>query len=264
MVKWDPAQYLSRADERGRPFLDLVDRIGAGHPRRVVDLGCGPGNQTALLTERWPDATILGIDSSVDMIALATSSTEAAASSGRLSFAVGDIASWQPDDETDVVISNAALQWVPTHRELITAWAAALPSGAWMAFQVPSNLDAPAYRRMRQLGESPRWSARLSGKVLRDFDRVDDAVGYATLLLDCGWVPDVWETTYAHLLTGDDAVLDWVRGTALRPVLAELSPTEATEFESEYAEMLRASYPARSEGTLFPFRRVFCVAHKPC
>ena len=260
-MKWDPAQYLSRADERGRPFLELVDRIGADRPRRVVDLGCGPGNQTSTLTERWPDAEIVGIDSSAEMVDLAKA-TESAGSR-LLTFELGDIEDWQPDARTDVVLSNAALQWVPTHRELIRSWAAALPSGGWLGFQVPGNLGAPAYRRLRELGASVRWAGALRDGVLRQFDRVDKPVGYATLLLDCGWIPDAWETTYVHLLSGADPVLDWVRGTALRPVLAALPPRRAEEFEAEYAAMLRQEYPTRPEGTLFPFRRIFCVARKP-
>ena len=138
-----------------------------------------------------------------------------------------------------------------------------MPSGGWLGFQVPGNLGAPAYRRLRELGASVRWAGALRDGVLRQFDRVDKPVGYATLLLDCGWIPDAWETTYVHLLSGADPVLDWVRGTALRPVLAALPPGQAEEFEAEYAAMLRQEYPTRPEGTLFPFRRIFCVARKP-
>jgi trans-aconitate 2-methyltransferase len=181
---------------------------------------------------------------------------------GELTFQVGDIARWQPSSETDVVISNAALQWVPGHHQLIRQWTAVLPSGAWLAFQVPGNFGSPSHRLMRELAESPSWRAALGG-VLRHDDAVDDAAGYARLLLDSGWSADAWETTYVHLLPGDDPVLDWLRGTGLRPVLGALEPAAAAEFEAEYAALLRQAYPRRAEGTLFPFRRIFCVGQAP-
>ncbi len=260
-MKWDPAQYLHHGDERARPFFDLVDRIGADRPRLVVDLGCGPGQLTSQLRHRWPDARIHGLDSSAEMIAAAGSAASTETGAG-VSFAVGDISQWQPDPDTDVVISNAALQWVPGHRELIRRWTADLGPGAWLAFQVPGNFDAPSHRLMRELAESDSWRESLSG-VLRHGDAVDDAPGYASLLLDCGWSADAWETTYVHVLPGDDPVVDWVRGTGLRPVLGALEPAAAAEFEAEYAALLRRAYPRRAEGTLFPFRRIFCVGRAP-
>lgn len=262
-VKWDPRQYLRRADERGRPFLDLLGRVDADNPRCVVDLGCGPGSQTVRLAGRWPAAQIVGVDSSPEMIAAAKGQSSGTREpTGGLTFVVGDIARWRPTAETDVVISNAALHWVPGHRDLIRGWAAALPSGAWLAFQVPGNFGSPSHRIMAELAASPPWAAALAG-VLRHDDAVDEPLGYARLLLDCGWIPDVWETTYVHLLPGDDVVLEWVRGTGLRPVLATLEPDAGRHFEAEYAARLRHAYPRRAEGTLFPFRRIFCVGRKP-
>jgi trans-aconitate 2-methyltransferase len=253
-MQWDPEQYGRFAGERDRPFLDLVARVGAIAPRRVVDLGCGPGALTGLLAKRWPDAPIEGIDSSPEMIA--------GASAPGVTFRVGDIESWQPSPDTDVVVSNAAFQWVPSHRSLLRDWAVALPSGAWLAWQVPGNFDSPSHALMRSLAESPRWKDRLGG-VLRHDDPVDSPSEYATLLLDLGWDADAWETTYVHVLPGADPVLEWVRGTGLRPILAVLTDAERIAFEASFAEQLRDAYPPGRAGTLFPFRRIFCVGHKP-
>jgi trans-aconitate 2-methyltransferase len=253
-MRWDPAQYGRYAGERGRPFVDLVARVGATSPRRVVDLGCGSGELTALLADRWPDATVTGIDSSPEMIA-------AASPGPRLTFEVGDLVDFEPSG-VDVVVSNAALQWVPEHRALLPKWAAALPPGAWLAFQVPGNFDAPSHALMRELAESPRWAPQLEG-VLRHGDAVATPAAYAELLLAAGLDVDVWETTYLHVLAGENPVLQWVRGTGLRPILGALPADEAAEFEATYARQLRAAYPATEAGTIFPFRRIFAVASRP-
>jgi trans-aconitate 2-methyltransferase len=254
-VKWDPRQYDRFSDERGRPFYDLVDRVGASEPSRVVDLGCGPGTLTASLRLRWPAAAIEGIDSSPEMI-------EQASELPDCDFAIGDIATWSPGRTgPDVIISNAALQWVPGHAELLRTWAAALPVDGWLAWQVPANFDAPSHLLMRELAESPRWASQLSG-VLRHSDAVLEPSAYAELLLAAGLEADIWETTYLHLLSGSDPVLEWVRGTGLRPVLAALGPVDGAEFERDYAAALRTAYPPVGDVTLFPFRRIFCVGHK--
>src|SRR5256885_9454937 len=155
-MAWDPAQYLRFAAERARPFHDLVNRIEVESPARVVDLGCGPGNVTATLLDRWPDATVVGIDSSPEMIAKATELT-----GPRLTFAQGDIATWRPDAPVDVIVSNAALQWVPRHTELFAGWLDGLSPGGALAFQVPSNVDGAAPRVFREVATGPRWSDRL-------------------------------------------------------------------------------------------------------
>jgi trans-aconitate 2-methyltransferase len=256
MMRWDPTQYARYADERGRPFLDLIDRVAASAPHRVIDLGCGAGTLTALLAARWPDARIDGLDSSAEMIDAAS-----ALAGPRLGFRVGDIAEWQPGADADVIVSNAALQWVPDHQRLVRRWADALPPGGWLAFQVPGNFGSPSHTLMRDLAESPRWAGRLGG-VLRHQDAVASPEDYAALLLDAGLQTDVWETTYLHVLTGPDPVLEWVRGTGLRPILAALSEVEGAEFEAEYRAALRAAYPTTERGTLFGFRRIFAVGHR--
>jgi trans-aconitate 2-methyltransferase len=164
--------------------------------------------------------------------------------------------------DADVVLSNALLQWVPRHAELIRGWAAALPPGGWLAFQVPGNFASPSHQLMRELAVSPRWHDQLDG-VLRHDDAVREPHDYAQLLMESGLTADVWETTYLHVLSGDDPVLNWVRGTGLRPVLDALSPQDATEFERDYSAALRAAYPHDAAGrTLFPFRRIFAVGQK--
>lgn len=255
-MRWDPHQYTRYADDRGRPFHDLLARVAATDPRRVVDVGCGPGTLTAGLVERWPAAVIEGLDSSADMI-------EAAAplAGARLSFRLQDAASWTPPPDVDVIISNATLQWVPDHGPIVARWAQALPSAGWLALQVPGNFDSPSHTIMRELAASPRWRTRLDG-VLRHSDAVLEPGDYGALMRRAGLVADVWETTYLHLVAGTDPVLEWVRGTGLRPVLAALDEDDEAEFEATYRARLRVAYPPTPEGTVFPFRRIFAVGHR--
>jgi trans-aconitate 2-methyltransferase len=256
-LKWDPAKYVEFGNHRDRPYFDLTARVLAENPRHVVDLGCGPGNLTATLAERWPQADVVGIDSSAEMLRQAA----AQARSANLSFALQDITEWMPSDQTDVVVSNAALQWVPGHPALLAGWLEALKPGAWFALQVPGNFRSPSHVLMRQLAESVRWKDTLGG-ILRHDDAVAEPAGYLNIMLDAGCEADAWETTYQQVLHGPDPVLEWVRGAGLRPVLSALAPAEAAEFEAEYSELLRDAYPATAHGTVFPFRRIFAVARK--
>jgi trans-aconitate 2-methyltransferase len=254
---WDPATYRKFGEQRSRPFYELLARIGAGAPGMVVDLGCGPGELTAELCARWPGAEVLGVDSSPEMIAAARKLPLRP----RLRFELADVRDWQPDLPPDVIVSNALLQWVPGHVQLLIRWAAELAPGGWLAFAVPANFGEPAHALMRQLAASARWREQL-GEV--EFNRqAADPVGYLDLLARAGCAVDAWETTYLHLLDGDDAVLRWYEGTGLRPVLAALEPQEAAVFRSEYGALLRESYPRQPYGTVLPFRRVFAVARRP-
>lgn len=250
---WDPAKYLDYADLRGRPFYDLIGRINTDSPRRVVDLGCGPGNLTATLAKRWPRATIEASDNSPEMV-------EAARVAG-VDARLLDVADWTPAEDTDVVITNAVLQWVPGHRELLRRWAGQLPAGAWLAMQVPGNLGAPSHAVVRDLAATPKWTAELGSATLRGEDAIDDPQDYANLLSDAGCTVDAWETTYIQSLTGPNAVLEWISGTALRPVRAALSDSGWQRFRAEVAPLLDELYPPRPDGTTwFPFRRIFVVA----
>jgi trans-aconitate 2-methyltransferase len=178
-----------------------------------------------------------------------------------LRFELMDIADWIPSDQADVVVSNAALQWVAGHQDMMRKWLAALHPGSWFAMQVPGNFNAPSHALMRGLAGSPRWEPKLRG-VLRGGESVAEPAEYLGILLDAGYTADAWETTYQQVLAGPDPVLEWVRGTALRPVLAVLPPEDGAEFETEYAALLREAYPPGVHGTVFPFRRIFAVGRK--
>ncbi len=257
---WDPQQYLRFADQRSRPFHDLLSRVAPPGPRTVVDLGCGPGNMTVNLADRWPDATVVGVDISEEMIATASAHSRP----GRLSFQRADLTTWAPDHPVDVIVCAATLHWVPGHLELIPRLAGFLAPGGFFAFQVPGNFVQPSHVLLRELARSDRWQDLLSGTV-DDGPFAHEPLEYLQILLDLPGEAgvEVWETTYHHVLSGPDPVLDWVKGTALRPVLDVLrgrgAETEA-EFLASYAAVLRAAYPTDAAGrTVFPFRRIFGV-----
>lgn len=258
-ARWQPDTYLRFAGERARPFADLLARVGAESPHRVVDLGCGEGALTASLAHRWPGAHVTGVDSSPEMLAAAT----AWALPGRVDFTLGDVRDWAPDGPVEVVLSNAVLHWVDGHPGLMARWAGHLAPGGWLAVQVPGNFRAPTHALLAELCRSPEWAGRLADVAPRA-DTVLDPGGYAEVLSAAGLSADVWETTYLHALSGPDPVLAWVRSTVLRPVLARLDDAAAGRFTDAYAAALRAAYPARPDGTtLLPFRRVFAVGSRP-
>jgi trans-aconitate 2-methyltransferase len=252
---WDPELYQRFGDERSRPFFDLVGRVAAQAPVVVADLGCGPGTLTATLASRWPGAQVRGIDSSAEMIKAARALPDVGP---RLSFALGDVRDWKPDGRVDVIVSNAVLQWVPEHLDVVARWAGFLPPGGWLAFQVPGNFDQPSYQALRELAGSDRWCPALAG--VRFNRQATDPAQYADLLARAGFEVDAWETTYLHVLHGDDPVVGWYRGTGLRPVIAALPPEQVGEFLADYRARMNEAYPAAPYGTLFPFRRVFTVA----
>jgi trans-aconitate 2-methyltransferase len=257
--RWDPAQYDRYAAERGRPFTDLIAHIDVAAPAYVVDLGCGPGSLTAMLCDRWPAARVLGIDSSPDMVAAA----EPLSRPGRLEFRQADVAAYRPSQPVDVVTANAVFQWVPDHLDLIGDIASWLGPGGVVAFQVPDNFSDPSHVLLRELRLSAAWRDRLGDGADREL-AVEPPERYLATLVAAGLMPDVWHTTYLHLLPGDDPVLEWMKGTALRPVLSALAddPAATAEFLAELATMLAAAYPAGPAGTVFPFRRTFAVGRR--
>ncbi|MGC0331460.1 trans-aconitate 2-methyltransferase [Streptomyces sp. SAI-170] len=254
---WDPAQYLRHADHRARPFADLLARVPdlpSARPR-IADLGCGPGNVTALLADRWPTAHITGHDNSAEMLDRA----HVEHAGDNLDFTYADVRTWLPSEPHDLIISNATLQWVPGHADRFPDWVNGLRPGGTLAFQVPGNFDAPSHRLMRTL------AARHGVEdVLRHEDAVLTPAAYLSRLADLGCTVDAWETTYIHVLQGEDPVLDWVKGTGLRPILTALAddPETRDTFVRDYRDALREAYPATPHGTAFPFRRVFVVARR--
>jgi trans-aconitate 2-methyltransferase len=252
-VRWDPDQYLRFADERGRPFQELLRRVGAQDPTVVADLGCGPATLTRQLAERWPGARIEGVDDSAEMI------ERARAEAGDLvELTLADIRDWAPAEPVDVLLSNATLQWVPGHLALLDRLAGFLAPGGWLAVQVPGNFGEPSHTELRDLAVGPAWRHRLAG--IR-WPAVEEPGTYLARLAGLGLDVDVWETTYYQVLPGEDAVLQWMRGTGLRPVLDALPDAdERTAFEAEYGARLRRAYPPHESGTVLPYRRIFLVA----
>ncbi|WP_406366927.1 trans-aconitate 2-methyltransferase [Streptomyces sp. NBC_01546] len=263
---WDPQQYLRHAGHRTRPFLDLLTRIPElpTRPARIADLGCGPGNVTTLLSDRWPEARITGFDLSPEMLHRATKEYAGpTAGGGNLEFRHGDLGTWLPEEPYDLIVSNAALQWVPSHPASFGAWINGLRPGGTFAFQIPGNFNAPSHALLAELCDAPRWRARLAGHGARYIHLLEPAE-YLARFTELGCAVDVWETTYHQMLHGPDPVLDWVKGTALRPVLTALGDDDdaVDAFLTEYRDRLREAYPPGPRGTVFPFRRIFAVARK--
>ena len=257
--QWDPDRYLTYADERGRPFLELLARIEAHEPGVVVDLGCGPGNLTRLLGERWPGAEVTGLDSSPEMVAAARDD------GGGVHFEVTDLRDWTSAEHpapVDVLVSNATLQWVPGHLELLPALVAAVAPGGWLAFQVPGNFEEPSHAIRAALAAEAPYAAHTAGVAT---PAAHDAATYLRALAALGCTVDAWETTYLHVLQGEDPVFTWVSGTGARPTLQALEdvdPALRDRFEAEFRRRLRAAYPPEPFGVVLPFRRVFVVARK--
>jgi trans-aconitate 2-methyltransferase len=259
---WDPAQYRRHAEARTRPLHDLLARVPElpSAAPRIADLGCGPGAPTGELAHRWPRAHVTGYDNSRAMLAEAAAHAGATPEGGAVDFVPADLTDWQPEGTFDLLFSNAALQWAPGHLERFASWIEALPPGGVFAFQVPGNYGAPSHTLLHDLRNSPRWRDRVGAPSRQG--TVLDPAGYLEALAPLGCEVDAWETTYLHLLPGEDPVLDWTKGTALRPVLTALADDAAAraDFLTEYRDALRAAYPAGPHGTPFPFRRVFVVA----
>jgi trans-aconitate 2-methyltransferase len=252
---WDPEHYGRYADERSRPYGDLVRRIGARRPQRVVDLGCGSGELTASLRRIWPTAEIVGIDSSPAMIARARTIKGI----DDLRFLERDLRDWRPDHGTDVMISNAALQWVPGHRNLLPDLVERLSDDGWLAFQVPGHFSEPSHLLLHELADAEPYAEHTAG-LLRPASA--EPAEYLADLSALGCSVDAWETTYLHVLGGQDPVFTWVSATGARPILLALPEELRESFETEYKARLRAAYPEQSYGTVLPFRRIFVVAQR--
>jgi trans-aconitate 2-methyltransferase len=251
---WDAKQYLKYTEERSRPFFDLLARVRAENAEFIADLGCGPGNLTRLLAERWPTAKIVGVDNSPQMLEQAKASAHPG-----LDFVQADLAAWTPDRPVDLIVSNAALQWVPDHAALFQRLAGLLSVGGTLAVQMPYHFQNPAHLMIEETKADRRWAVALKGVGLHQ-QSVMPLVWYVERMHELGFAVDAWQTTYIHNLTGDNPVLEWFKGTALRPLLNALEPAAQSEFLHELGKRLRAAYLAKKGVTLLPFPRLFLVA----
>ena len=254
-MSWSAAQYTGFEQERTRPVRDLVGAMPSGEVRQAVDLGCGPGNSTEVLAARFPTAEILGLDSSPDMIEAARQRLP------KLRFDLADIATWEAPGRFDVILANASLQWLPNHAVLMPRLIAKLANGGCLAVQMPDNLDEPAHRLMRDVAAGGPWSDKLAGAADSRAPRLPAEWYYALLRPHAARV-DVWRTTYYHVLAGGtDAVIEWFKGSGLRPFLAPLDAAETKGFLSAYRAALVGAYPTLPDGSvLLPFPRLFFIA----
>jgi trans-aconitate 2-methyltransferase len=252
VTTWDPAQYQRFWDQRSRPARDLIAHLDHPGPGLVVDLGCGPGNVTAALAERWPAAQAIGVDTSPTMLA------EARRDHPDLTWVEGDLVTYEPPRPADVVFSNAALHWVLDHEAVFPALLDRVAPGGLLAVQMPADWDAPAHAAAFEVAAQTHWRERLAGVTLPAHP-VLDPERYLDLL--AGAEVDLWTTTYFHLLDGPDPVVEWFRGSLLRAFVSPLDEADAQAFVAEYAERVAAAYPPRADGrTVLPFRRLFMVA----
>ncbi len=255
-MSWSAAQYVKFEDERTRPVHDLVARITNTAVASAADIGCGPGNSTEVLRERFPVAHIIGLDSSPDMIAAAQKRLPG------IAFEVADIRQWLPKQPFDVILANAVLQWIPGHETLIPALLERLSVGGGLAVQMPDNLDEPSHRLMREIAGAGPWAAKLRDAAKARADR-HDAAWYFRLLRAHVSRVDVWRTIYYHPLAGAHAVVEWVKGTGLRPFVDPLDESEREAYLASYEAAIAEAYPAEADGTvLLPFPRLFFVARQ--
>lgn len=254
-MSWSARQYTKFEDERNRPIRDLLAQIHTLPVASAVDIGCGPGNSTELLQARFPQAAIAGMDSDADMIAAARKRLPA------IPFELADIATWQPSASYDVILSNAVLQWLPKHETLMPSLVGKLTRGGSLAVQMPDNLDEPAHVLMREIAAAGPWAGKLANAAGSRAPR-HDADWYYRVLRGSAASIDIWRTTYHHALAGGAAaVVEWFKGSGLRPFLAPLDEAEREAFLARYQEAVAGAYPAMPDGTvLLPFPRLFFVA----
>jgi trans-aconitate 2-methyltransferase len=253
-TQWDPITYLSFADERTRPASELLARVPNEKPARVIDLGCGPGNSTGLLRERWPDAHLEGMDSSREMI------VQARASGVDAQWSVDDIAKWNAAAPYDVIFSNATLHWVDELTSLLPRLLQEVAPGGTFAFQVPTNFEMPSHALIHEVANDGPWAPRLRNVRNNNLLRAEQCY---SLLEPYAAKLDIWDTEYLQVLDGPDAVYRWISGTGLRPYVQALEGAERDAFIEEYKRRLNVAYPIRENGkTLFPFSRLFVVARR--
>jgi trans-aconitate 2-methyltransferase len=256
MANWDAELYLRFGRERTQAAIDLAARVEVAAPARVADLGCGPGNSTAVLRARWPAAEVVGVDSSPEMIAAATASDPA----GR--WVLGDLATWADGRPFDVVYSNAALQWVPDHAAVFPRLFGLVAPGGALAVQVPAHFESPLHRLMERIADRPGWRGNpSSAKTALTVERPEF---YYDVLSPLAARVDLWVTAYWHVMDGASAIVAWIRGTGLRPFLAACADdAERAEFERQLLSGVEQAYPRQADGkVLFPFRRLFVVAYR--
>lgn len=255
-MDWNPDHYLRFGDERLRPGLDLMNRIALEGVNSIVDLGCGTGTLTQALSQRWPEAGIVAIDRSAGMM------DRVVRENPKIEWRMGDIQTWYTEQPLDLIYSNAALHWINDHPALFSNLLAQVAPGGALAVQVPNNFDAQSHRVLRDLAESPRWSALFADQM--NWPAVLPMKDYLELLAPKAARVDFWETTYYHILSGADPVLEWVRSTVLRPLLAALPGDDArVQFEADCGAALKRAYPTLSSGvTPFAFKRLFLIVYK--
>jgi trans-aconitate 2-methyltransferase len=254
MNDWSARQYLKFEDERTRPPTDLLAQVPLASARRVVDLGCGPGNSTELLVKRFPDAEVIGLDSSPDMLRKARERLP------RCAFVQADIVSWAPEPATDLLFANAVFQWVPDHPAVLRRLLEALPQGGVLALQMPDNTDVPALALMRETAAAGPWAGNPALTQAAREDLPTPEAYYDLLKPACRHL-DVWHIVYNHVMEGPEAVVEWFKGSALRPFLNALDAPMGEAFLAAYAAKIAPHYPCRFDGkVLLPFPRVFIVA----
>jgi trans-aconitate 2-methyltransferase len=254
-MTWSPLQYTQFEDDRTRPVRDLVAAIPGTDPARVVDLGCGPGNSTEVLAARFPGAEVSGLDSSAEMIEAARKRLPA------IRFEVTDLLHWADPGPFGVILSNAVLQWLQDHDALLPRLVSRLVDGGSLAVQMPDNLDEPAYQLMRAVADAPEWREKLA-RAEGQRGEMSTPDGYYRVLRPHSRRVDVWRTTYFHVLPGGaGAVVEWFKGSGLRPYLRPLDPAEQAEFLRRFRDGVAKAYPAQPDGAvLLPFPRLFMVA----